>query len=191
MFSARSGKAHRLICVPLSSSQHVATHKLSFCNHAVDLHTQEIPRINLALKNSQASDIPPGSETQLGQFPCADSSGLEGLSELCKDPETGHSANGDDVTSRDGNNDPKSGNLAYKGTIRSGPRALQPNMSPRTLRSIPTGPANSFPPGHPENRSKHSSSSADTTNTHTAQNGYPARNGPGQDHARSRNEAGD
>ncbi|WAR59605.1 hypothetical protein PtB15_11B245 [Puccinia triticina] len=62
-------------------------------------------------------------------------------------------------------------------------------MSPRTLRSIPTGPANSFPPGHPENRSKHSSSSADTTNTHTAQNGYPARNGPGQDHARSRNEA--
>lgn len=105
-------------------------------------------------------------------------------------PESRKELERDNRTPRDSNTDPKSVNFPYNGTIPSGPRALQPPaMSPRTLRSIPTGPASSFPPGHPENpRSKHSSSSADLANIHTPQNGHSTKNGTSQDHVRSHHD---
>ncbi|KNZ60483.1 uncharacterized protein VP01_1531g2 [Puccinia sorghi] len=57
-----------------------------------------------------------------------------------------------------------------------GMTALQEPMSPQTLRSISTGPASSFPSGHPENlHSKTSSCLADTANSHIS-NEHSTRN---------------
>ncbi|PLW09953.1 hypothetical protein PCANC_25777 [Puccinia coronata f. sp. avenae] len=117
----------------------------------------------------------------------------QGHPEPRQDLELGHIVNGDDRNPKDSNTDLKSTAFPYNGAIPSGPRALQPpNMSPRTMRTLPTGPASSFPSGRPDNsRAKYPSSSTDAANAHTPQNGQSTRNGSGQSHGRSHNGGGE